>query len=537
MTRPRSTTSQADELGAIIASLKSRVQAVELLAHTPCSGGGGGGCPCPENVLKAGDTMTGFLTLNADPINALHAATKQYVDSAVSGGPFLPIAGGTMAGALTLFADPTASLMAATKQYVDTGDGLRVLKAGDTMTGFLTLSADPTASLHAATKQYVDNSLSSLPYVFRAGDTMTGFLTLVGDPTSALHAATKQYVDNALSSGPYVLKAGDTMTGTLTMQASIALTANSTRISQVNTSTWSGDAGTGLGKVEYHSNRWYINAGSDSTEVARFRRGASDVGNIANDGRLNFPYWTTTGRNYCNEWIQFDNHTGIYSPLNSAHFYPNNASYGSWRCVGQRNGWSGIEFDVNGGGQRTLMFNGGTSGVHYNGVGWRWRFAEDELYCGNMYPTANNTYWVGSIPAFGGNAHNLHGSYQFYNPSDGRFKDNQKPLPLGLSFIKRLRPVEYTNIYPMWKDADVTDPNNHEKVLDWEIGSRLRSGLIAQEVKQALEDEGVGDYAMWALADKDDPDSFQALSYHEFIAPLIKAVQELDERLQTLENT
>jgi hypothetical protein len=33
-------------------------------------------------VAKAGDTMTGALTLNADPVNALHAATKQYVDTA-----------------------------------------------------------------------------------------------------------------------------------------------------------------------------------------------------------------------------------------------------------------------------------------------------------------------------------------------------------------------------------------------------------------------------------------------------------------------
>lgn len=32
-------------------------------------------------VLKAGDTMTGFLTLNADPTTALKAATKQYVDA------------------------------------------------------------------------------------------------------------------------------------------------------------------------------------------------------------------------------------------------------------------------------------------------------------------------------------------------------------------------------------------------------------------------------------------------------------------------
>jgi hypothetical protein len=39
-----------------------------------------------EKVAKSGDTMTGFLTLHADPTNALHAVTKQYVDAAVSSG-------------------------------------------------------------------------------------------------------------------------------------------------------------------------------------------------------------------------------------------------------------------------------------------------------------------------------------------------------------------------------------------------------------------------------------------------------------------
>lgn len=34
-----------------------------------------------EKVAKAGDTMTGFLTLHADPTSNLHAATKQYVDA------------------------------------------------------------------------------------------------------------------------------------------------------------------------------------------------------------------------------------------------------------------------------------------------------------------------------------------------------------------------------------------------------------------------------------------------------------------------
>lgn len=34
----------------------------------------------------SGGTMTGFLTLSADPTNALHAATKQYVDAAITNG-------------------------------------------------------------------------------------------------------------------------------------------------------------------------------------------------------------------------------------------------------------------------------------------------------------------------------------------------------------------------------------------------------------------------------------------------------------------
>jgi hypothetical protein len=38
-----------------------------------------------NNVLKSGDTMTGFLTLHSNPTANLHAATKQYVDAATQG--------------------------------------------------------------------------------------------------------------------------------------------------------------------------------------------------------------------------------------------------------------------------------------------------------------------------------------------------------------------------------------------------------------------------------------------------------------------
>jgi len=47
--------------------------------------------PVTDYVLKVGDTMLGFLTLNADPTTPLHAATKQYVDDALA----VALAGGT----------------------------------------------------------------------------------------------------------------------------------------------------------------------------------------------------------------------------------------------------------------------------------------------------------------------------------------------------------------------------------------------------------------------------------------------------------
>jgi hypothetical protein len=38
-----------------------------------------------NKVSKSGDSMTGKLTLDGDPTANLHAATKQYVDTAVTG--------------------------------------------------------------------------------------------------------------------------------------------------------------------------------------------------------------------------------------------------------------------------------------------------------------------------------------------------------------------------------------------------------------------------------------------------------------------
>lgn len=42
------------------------------------------GIDLSSRVAKAGDTMSGYLTLNADPVNALHAVPKQYLESSIT---------------------------------------------------------------------------------------------------------------------------------------------------------------------------------------------------------------------------------------------------------------------------------------------------------------------------------------------------------------------------------------------------------------------------------------------------------------------
>ncbi|MCX7997039.1 MAG: hypothetical protein N2691_04810 [Patescibacteria group bacterium] len=115
----------------------------------------------------------------------------------------------------------------------------------------------------------------------------------------------------------------------------------------------------------------------------------------------------TTGRYYSNEWIEFPNATGLYSPNNSAHFYPNNGSYGSWRVIGQRGGWYGLEFDTAAG--QTSFLVGTTSqgwgsqqtGFHNNSQGWIWRFDHGTLAVGSV-PWAR----LSSLPSFAANANN-----------------------------------------------------------------------------------------------------------------------------------
>jgi hypothetical protein len=66
-------------------------------------------------------------------------------------------------------------------------------------------------------------------------------------------------------------------------------------------------------------------------------------------------------------------------------------------------------------------------------------------------------------------------------------------------------------------------------------GTRTHYGLLAQDVKAALDKAGAGDFGGYIKTDLNNPESEEGLRYDQFIAPLIRAVQELSARVEALE--
>jgi len=137
------------------------------------------------NVLKAGDTMTGLLTLSGAPTGANHAATKSYVDS-VTTAQDLDFQGDT-GGALAIDLDSESLTIAG-------GTGLDSIGSGNTVT----INIDSTVATLAGSQVLSNKTLAS-PVLEGAisGTSIKDEDDLISD--SASHLATQQsikaYVD------------------------------------------------------------------------------------------------------------------------------------------------------------------------------------------------------------------------------------------------------------------------------------------------------------------------------------------------------
>lgn len=103
--------------------------------------------------------------------------------------------------------------------------------------------------------------------------------------------------------------------------------------------------------------------------------------------------------------------------------------------------------------------------------------------------------------------------------SDSRLKENIADVSLGLNFVNSLKPREYTR----------------------KGRTRTHMGFVAQEVAAVLPD--ADKTSLWTKETEDISEigenanivETQGLRYEEFIAPLVKAVQELSAKVTALE--
>ena len=105
----------------------------------------------------------------------------------------------------------------------------------------------------------------------------------------------------------------------------------------------------------------------------------------------------------------------------------------------------------------------------------------------------------------------IRGTVNWTTLSDGRYKTDVQENVVGLDFINQLRPVSYE--------------------LKSQKGIRY-SGFIAQEVEVVAESIG---YDFSGVKKPQNADDIYGLRYAEFVVPLTKAVQELDEQYQVNE--
>ena len=113
--------------------------------------------------------------------------------------------------------------------------------------------------------------------------------------------------------------------------------------------------------------------------------------------------------------------------------------------------------------------------------------------------------------------------------SDERYKEEiQDNNDCGLDFINDLRSVTYK-----WKPKSEI-PNtfaDYDETATSRKKDKKMYGLIAQEVKAALDKHNITEFGGWTEIDG----GIQAIAQSMFIFPLIKAVQELSAKNDALE--
>jgi hypothetical protein len=218
-------------------------------------------------------STTGFGTY----LNQALLTTSTPTFSTVSATTFTGALSGnaTTASSISGFNNPTAAATANTIAY---RDGSGDLYARYFLGGYV----NTTDNVDTGTITYI---MAKFGDNYHRSATAAKVQSFLGLGSLAYSSATIPTNNNQLTNGAgYITSdstklplAGGTMTGTITI--------TNTDIRSNASSDWTGDPGA-QGKIQYHSNRWYIVADSSSNRIVQFRRNGTDVSYIDNSGNF-----------------------------------------------------------------------------------------------------------------------------------------------------------------------------------------------------------------------------------------------------------
>jgi len=239
------------------------------------------------------------------------------------------------------------------------------------------------------------------------------------------------------------------------------------------------------------------------------------------------------------------NTTGSYNTANSHWALPSNTTGSSNTAAGP----GALGYNTTGSYNTAL----GSWALAYNVTGSCNTAIGCEMWGGS--PGLNNTTAIGYGAAttannqvrIGNSSVNSIGGYAAWsNISDGRAKKNIRTDVPGLAFINRLQPVTYNldldamddllGIDPMGNSRDTLALPLPQELIDITKKARadkekqVQTGFVAQDVEAIAKTIGYD----FSGVDVDDRGIY-ALRYAEFVVPLVKAVQELSEQNNRLQ--
>lgn len=143
----------------------------------------------------------------------------------------------------------------------------------------------------------------------------------------------------------------------------------------------------------------------------------------------------------------------------------------------------------------------------------------------NAIPSGSNTIRFGNSAIT-----SISGFAPFTDLSDGRFKTNVNENVAGLDFIGKLRPVTYhVNAQKLSRALGEKDMDAASLEAKSQI---VYTGFIAQEVEAAAQELG---FDFSGVKTPQNADDQYGLRYAQFVVPLVKAVQEQQAIIESLE--